>query len=104
MAIVLPEAKRYQGPQAVADIKILILQPLNTLPLTSLRNLNPRQRKEWAKELGLASERLARAENYMRQAQRFLVPANLRSWKSIGVINGSSVLILKQFEAMIDES
>lgn len=102
VAIVPPGVQRYPGAQAVADIKILVLQPLNALSLTSLRNLNSRQRKERAKELELASERLASAENYMRQAQRFLVPANLRQLAKLEIHRSNQRVerILKQFGAI----
>lgn len=105
VAIVPQGGTRLPGVQALAEIKILVLQPLKALSLTSLRNLNSRQRKERVKELELASERLTSAENYMRQAQRFLLSANLRQLAKLELHRGNHRVerILKQFGAMLDE-
>lgn len=104
VAIQAPEVKRTPGAQAMAEIKTLVLQPLNALSLSSLRNLNPRQRKDRARDLERAKERLGNAESYLQRARRFLVPSNLRQIVLLNVYrpNQRAERILKQFGAMTD--
>ena len=104
VAIVPQNAKRSLGAQAIANIKIRVLQPLNALSATSLRHLNPRQRKERAKELEQAKELLANTEDYVRQAHRFLLPANLRQIAKLSIYRSNQRVerILKQFGTMAD--
>lgn len=104
VAVFPQNAKRSPGEQAIANVKILVLQPLNALSATSLRNLNSRQRKERAKEIEQAKALLANAEDYIRQAHRFLLPENLRQIAKIGVYRSNQRVerILKQFGAIVD--
>lgn len=104
VAIAQPSTTRSTGDQILADIKILVLQPLNTLSLSSLRNLNARQRKDRAKEIELAKERLKNAEKYLYSAKRFLAPDNLRQIARLSVRrhNQRTERILKYFGGMAD--
>lgn len=101
VAIVAPEAKRSPGAQTIAEIKTRVLQPLNALSVSSLRNLNSRQRKDRAKELEQAKERLIHAEAYLQQAQRFLASSNLQQIAKLNVPRASqrAERILRQFGA-----
>ena len=104
VAILAPEARSTLGTQSKADLKTLVLAPLNALSLNSLRNLNSRQRKARTRDLERAKERLANAESYLQRAQRFLLPSNLLQIARLNVYrpNQRAERILKHFGAMVE--
>lgn len=91
----------YPGDQVASSLRVKVIPIFTALSTTSLCNLNPRQRKNRAKEIEAAKEILKDAEIYLSKAHTFLNPSNLQELGKLPVSKMSQRTgrILKSFSS-----
>lgn len=94
----------YPGDLVAAKLRTKVIPVFTDLSISSLRNLNQRQRKDRAKEIEGAKSILKDSENYLSTARMFLNPENLQELGKLPVArkNQRTERILKQFSSMTD--
>lgn len=94
----------YPGDRVASSLRVKAIPVFTALSASSLRNLNPRQRKDRAKEIEAAKVILKDSENYLSNARIFLNPENLQELGKLLVSKKSERTrrILKSFSSMAD--
>ena len=94
----------YPGDLVAAKLRTKVIPVFTGLSISSLRNLNQRQRKDRAKEIETAKSILKDSENYLSTARMFLNPENLQELGKLPVSrkNQRTERILRQFTSMAD--
>lgn len=98
-------ATTYPGDRVASLLRAKAIPVFTALSTSSLRNLNPRQRKDRAKEIEAAKAILKESENYLSSAGMFLNPLNLHELGKLPVPkkNQRTERILKSFSSVADE-
>ena len=85
---------------AATRLRSLVLPDLKQLSAGSLSNLNPRQRKNRARQIEAHHQAIARAEEMLASGQRFVAPQNLPRLAQLPISRASqrATRILRSFD------